>query len=287
MISNRRRKAAVAGLLLTASLLSACGPKAKPALRDPIIFDQKDFSDLLESLSHNPDAQYFLSEQKLAALSRNERNLDALNAFRASLLHKQIRRRFAIRLDAQQSAVKSLITEVSLQHGLDPTYFHGLARRESSFNPFAGAGTSSARGLWQFTDNTWLCALRQYGPRYGLAAADQIYVDSRGRCAVNDTRTRIWLLSLRYNQAFSTHIVIAHTLDNRAFLKMHGIIATQADLYALHFLGQGDGLKFLRADPNAIGAAILPAAAASNPSVFFDRGRPRRVWEIYSSFYSL
>lgn len=266
-------------------------------MRDEIVYDELAFSSYMESLSYNPDAQYFLSAQRLAAISRGEANLDAINALRASLRRKVFTRSRRVTLSAQQSAVKSLISAVTAQHGLDATYFHGLAHRESGFNPYAGAQTSSARGLWQFTVNTWLCSVRQYGAAYGLPEAAQIQIDRNGNCTVTDQSLRNRILSLRYNEAFSTQIVIAHTLENRSYLQGRGVAGNQADLYAVHFLGQTDGLRFLKARPYELGASILPRAAAANPTVFYAyscasrhkcaRTRPLQVWEIYSSFYSL
>jgi soluble lytic murein transglycosylase-like protein len=44
------------------------------------------------------------------------------------------------------------------------------ARRESALNPNARAGTSSATGLFQFIDSTWLDMVRRHGADHGLGA---------------------------------------------------------------------------------------------------------------------
>jgi hypothetical protein len=55
-----------------------------------------------------------------------------------------------------------------------------------------------------------------------------------------------------------------------------------------HFLGPGGAAKFLgalAAAPGVAAATLLPAAAAANRSVFFERdGSPRSVAEVYRLF---
>jgi soluble lytic murein transglycosylase-like protein len=47
---------------------------------------------------------------------------------------------------------------------VDPAYLMALADKESSFLPDNKARTSSAEGLFQFVEGTWLQVLRRYGP---------------------------------------------------------------------------------------------------------------------------
>ena len=53
-------------------------------------------------------------------------------------------------LDAVQNA--------SARTGIDFDYLFDVARVESGYNPSAKASTSSARGLYQFTRQTWLAS---------------------------------------------------------------------------------------------------------------------------------
>ena len=53
---------------------------------------------------------------------------------------------------------------------VDPVYLMALADKESSFLPESRARTSSAVGLFQFIDATWLAVIHRYGSKYGFAA---------------------------------------------------------------------------------------------------------------------
>ena len=52
---------------------------------------------------------------------------------------------------------------------VDPAYLMVLADKESSLLPDNKAQTSSAEGLFQFVEGTWLDVLRRYGPKHGYA----------------------------------------------------------------------------------------------------------------------
>src|SRR5471032_1938859 len=52
--------------------------------------------------------------------------------------------------------------------GSDFHYLLGTAMRESSLKPGAQSATSSAAGLFQFVDQTWLGLVKDHGAKYGL-----------------------------------------------------------------------------------------------------------------------
>src|SRR3546814_1616057 len=81
-------------------------------------------------------------------------------------------------------------------------YLVDVARVESRFDPTAKAPTSSARGLYQFTQQTWLATLRRHGARHGLAwAADAISQNGSGRFSVADPALREDRKSTRLNSS--------------------------------------------------------------------------------------
>src|SRR5260370_12178392 len=53
--------------------------------------------------------------------------------------------------------------------GSDFHYLMGTAMRESSLKPNAQSGSSSATGLFQFIDQTWLGLVKEHGAQHGLA----------------------------------------------------------------------------------------------------------------------
>ena len=185
-------------------------------------------------------------------------------------------------LDAVQNA--------SVRSGIDFDYLFDVARVESAYNPAAKASTSSARGLYQFTKQTWLATLDRHGANHGLAwAADAIGRDASGRLSVADPALRQQIFDLRDDPAASSNMAAALTGDNRAYLESRiGRSAEPVDLYLAHFLGSGGAAKFLaalEANPDQPGASMMPEAAAANRSVFYAAdGSMRSLGEIRERF---
>ena len=79
--------------------------------------------------------------------------------------------------------------------GVDFGYLLQTAMRESSLNPQARASTSSAVGLFQFLERTWLQVMKEEGPRLGYAAyADAITRNGDGDYVIADPANRAQIL---------------------------------------------------------------------------------------------
>jgi hypothetical protein len=186
--------------------------------------------------------------------------------------------------------VQSAIQRASLKTGVDFSYLLGQAQVESSLRPDARAATSSASGLYQFVEQSWLSTVKKHGAEHGLGwAADAITQGSGGRYYVSDTATRDYILKLRNNPDVASLMAAEHASDNKAELETSlGRQVGGADLYMAHFLGIGGAKKFLSTlerSPGAAAAQLFPAAAASNRNIFFgEGGRARSVGEIYDRF---
>lgn len=186
--------------------------------------------------------------------------------------------------------VTNAIALASRRTGMDFAYLLGQAKIESSFNPAARAATSSATGLYQFVDQSWLGVVNQHGAKYGLGwAASAIQETGPGRYQVADPVLRQQILDLRNHPETASVMAAEHAADNKAYLESRlGRAAQPVDLYLAHFLGVGGASKFLAAhdhNPGAPAATLFPAAARANRSVFYDRtGNPRSLAEIRNNF---
>src|SRR5271154_4976310 len=97
-----------------------------------------------------------------------------------------------------QGVVEAAIQRASSATGVDFNFLLGAARRESGFNPSAKAGSSSAAGLFQFVDQTWLSTLKKHGAKYGYARyAELIQQGSDGRYHVNGAEARRTVMDLK------------------------------------------------------------------------------------------
>ena len=278
-----------AGLAVTVPVNSTPSP---PPVRDAITYDPDAFQSFLTDLSIDPDVRIAVATGELARLAK----LDELRRGPKYRI-KFPKLRFTvnsspfrpIRLSGSAVSNQNLVEMISAQRGMDQSYMTTVAKRESAYDNLAHAGTSSAAGLYQFTQSTWLCGLYLHRDRYTFRGIDQIYRDKDGRCHVDDPVTRIQLLSLRYDGATSTNVAVDHTIDNFNILKSYlGRAPTRTELYMLHFFGQGEGLSFIRAlvtQPGAPAYLVTPKAANSNRSLFFAKGNyPLTVYDVYLGF---
>jgi soluble lytic murein transglycosylase-like protein len=173
------------------------------------------------------------------------------------------------------TTVSNIIVSAARSVGVDPGMMLSIASAESSFDPNAGAGTSSARGLFQFTKGTWANMVAKYShnrdsPAYGIRIQD-----------IEDARSSAIMGAL-------------YAKENVDILKkVPGAPITPTSVYMAHFLGPGDVRVFfngLNNNPNAPAATSLAKAAGSNADVFYKdpkngRKMPRtfaEIWDIYS-----
>lgn len=185
-----------------------------------------------------------------------------------------------------QGRVDAAIRQAAERSGVDFAYLYNQARVESGFNPDAKARTSSATGLFQFLDQTWLAMIDKHGAANGLGwAANAVQRGANGRYYVSDPEARRQVMNLRRNPEAASAMAAAFANDNRRHLESRlGRPIQSVDLYMAHFLGAGGATRFLRAhdaSPNASAASAFPAEARANRPIFFKRdGTPRSFAEV-------
>jgi hypothetical protein len=143
---------------------------------------------------------------------------------------------------------------------------------ESGLNPAAKASTSSASGLFQFTEQTWLSTVRQYGAAHGLGAEAAAIVPQGGQLTVADPAQKQRILNLRFDPAVSATMAGDHLRGLAATLTTTlGRAPDAAETYLAHFLGTGGATQMLQAaqtTPGQPAAAVLPEAARANRAAF-------------------
>ena len=185
--------------------------------------------------------------------------------------------------------VSGAIRDAARSTGASFEYLLTAARIESNLNPAAQATSSSATGLYQFIDQTWLATLKTAGPAHGYGQyADAITLTADGHYEVADPNMRAAIMRLRNDPAVSATMAGAFTQTNAAQLATAlGRQPSEAELYIAHFLGSDGATKLINAvtsQPNANAAQMLPQAAAANPAIFANKsGQPRSVSEVYAA----
>src|SRR3982074_2936723 len=191
-------------------------------------------------------------------------------------------------LPPSRPRIAGAIKQAANSTGTSFEYLLATAKMESNFNPTAGASTSSARGLYQFIDQTWLGTVKEAGSQLGYGKyADAITKSPSGSYSVSNPAARTAIMKLRDDPVAASSM--AEVLNQSNSFRLTGKIGrrpTDGELYMAHFMGVGGATKLIlnaEDNPQASGARLFPNAAAANRSIFFDgSGRARSVSAVYS-----
>ena len=195
-------------------------------------------------------------------------------------------------VDPSRARIAGAIRQAASTTGTSFEYLLTTAKMESDFNPTAGASTSSAHGLYQFIDQTWLSTVKEAGAQLGYGKyANAITQTRSGDYTVSDPKMRAAIMKLRDDPTAASSMAAALTNSNS--FQLTGKIGrrpTDAELYMAHFMGVGGAAKLItnsEDNPRASGARLFPNAARANRSIFYDKsGRARSVSEVYSALTS-
>jgi hypothetical protein len=186
-----------------------------------------------------------------------------------------------------KDAILAFIAEASERTGVSAGYLEALALRESSFNPVAASDHSTARGLYQFIESTWLDVFARHGGQHGQGDLAALVTTDGARPDVSDGGQRDRILNLRYDPKLSTFLAARLASDNREGLEAAlDRPVSDAELYIAHFLGLAGARTLIETNlrrPNADAADLFPWAARSNRSYFYDGRRHRTVAEVYDA----
>lgn len=160
--------------------------------------------------------------------------------------------------------VKKIVTDAANIVGVDPSIAMSTVALESDFNPNAKAGTSSAKGLYQFIDSTWKNMAQKYGPRYGYDPKELNPLDPQ------------------HSALMGAHFI----KENVSYMaqKTGDPNVTATDTYAAHFLGPAGAAQLINAvdrNPGMSAPDLMPGPAAANKPIFYNGNTPRSVSEVY------
>lgn len=118
-----------------------------------------------------------------------------------------------------------------------------ITQAESAGRADAQNPDSSARGLGQFINSTWLRTVKRYAPELAKGRDDKA------------------ILALRDNPKISRAMTEALARGNAQGLQSAGIEANDGNVYLAHFAGIGGATKLLKADPSTPVEKLLDADA--------------------------
>ena len=205
----------------------------------------------------------------------------------ASRAEGQSRSSDTTRTSGTPARIEQAFASASQTTGLPFDFFMTTAMRESSLDVNAAAATSSARGPFQFIEQTWLGMMHQHGDSLGLsqeAAAIERRAD--GRYRVDSAEARDAVLAMRHDPELSAVMSGLYLMENAADLENAlGRPVTVGEGYVAHVFGpSGAGrlISLAEQQPNRAAADLFPTQAAANRGLFYDRsGAPVSVRQLY------
>lgn len=175
---------------------------------------------------------------------------------------------------------RSVLTAARLageRTGVDPAFLLAVAWRESSMRPDASSRRSSADGLFQFTNDSWLRAMHEFGGRHGMAGLAAA-IEPRGDGFVVRGRG-----NLRRILALRAVPRVAAVMAGEAFARDMPVVEAAAghalhapEAYLIHVLGAYGAVRYLEVAQRRPRASALLAAgggAAGNRGLFTREGR--------------
>lgn len=180
--------------------------------------------------------------------------------------------------------VNNAINHSARMFGVSPAYLASTAQREYGmhlkgdnidYGKGNAEGASSALGIMQFLDDTWLGVVR-----------NNAFLQATGLNIAGMSEQE--LLDLRKDPDIAIMGGAFFTAQNaRAARSVLGRPPNDAELYIMHFMGQGGGTRLFRlmqSNPDMSAAHLFPEQAKANPTIFHKKdGSDRTVREVYST----
>jgi hypothetical protein len=191
-------------------------------------------------------------------------------------------------VESVKQAVGAAIQRAAEATGADFGFLMRTAARESGFNSKAHASGSTAAGLFQFVEQSWLGALKRHGAKHGYAGyANLIHESGDGRLSVADGAAKKAVMALRLDPSAASLMAGELAEENCTYLKGRvGREPTGGELYAAHFLGargSAELIEAMQSRPGASAAHMFPDAASANPAIFYRDGHACSVAEVYAN----
>jgi hypothetical protein len=189
---------------------------------------------------------------------------------------------------AAANTVVVALQKASAATGVDFNYLLGTAMRESGLKSTAKSGNSSATGLFQFIEQTWLSLVKEHGAKYGLGSfANAIQKSDDGHFRTSDPQDRRAILQLRNDPQISAMMAGEYARQTQDVMQDKlGRKISSGELYAAHLFGPGSACKLIRMNQGAPGSSaceLFPKAADANPNIFYHTdGSPKSVREVYN-----
>src|SRR5262245_29386068 len=189
---------------------------------------------------------------------------------------------------ASPAQVLAAIESASRETGSDFDCLLATARRESNLDSKAKSKSSSASGLFQFIDQTWLSLIKRHGDRHGLSEfAGAISRSESGRYVVASPAKKSAILALRDDPKIAALMAgEAAAATKESLEEALGREVRAGEVYAAHVFGEKGARRLIGLNEQDSGARAdlaFPHAAKVNRNVFYHSdGRAKTISEVHA-----
>jgi hypothetical protein len=181
--------------------------------------------------------------------------------------------------------IVAAIENAAIATGADFEFLLKTAALESSFNSELVATTSSATGLYQFVERTWLLMMHAHGAEAGLdTLANAVGFGPKGECEVEDALLKEEILALRNDVELAALMAAVLARKNAdAMAKALGRAPSSGELYIGHVMGANGGaqlIKLAESKPKGRADKEFGRAARANRTLFFNGKKPRGFRDV-------
>ncbi len=192
---------------------------------------------------------------------------------------------------AMANRFDAVFAEASKATGTNFDFLLATAKRESGLRTDAKAPTSSATGLFQFIESTWLETMKEAGPSLGYQNVANQIRKVGDNYIVPDRAQRQEILNMRKDPKVSALMAGAYAQKNESMLTQAlGREPKDGELYAAHFLGAKGSAKLINlaeSRPDVAAHRAFPSQAQANKGVFYHRnGQAKSIREVYDNLVS-
>lgn len=122
---------------------------------------------------------------------------------------------FVTAVSPKEHQARIAIRDAANRTGVDFDYLLAQAKMELSLDPEAKAPSSSASGLYQFINSTWLSVLDRHGASLGFENEAAAIETRGGKSRITDPSQRGAIMALRFDAGASAMMAAALAQDNR------------------------------------------------------------------------
>lgn len=213
---------------------------------------------------------------KFARIQRDQSMIKQFGGSSPQVMTDAIKETGGVQYPNLPADYSSYVNDATSRFNVSASMLGGTVERESGGNPNAKSSTSSASGLTQFTDSTWLGVMKD------PVTQKRMGIDLSGKSDAE-------ILAMRGDPHTAILATAALAEKNKDYLSLKlGRDPDDAEVYMAHFLGADGAYGLIDANtknPNQSAVSVVGnKVALANRNIFYSHsGKEKSIGEVYNS----